>query len=93
MDERSKDFLLENIQLVLPVIPTLDVVMFPHMVVPLLVVDEQVTRGIEHALNTDKKVLLLATKPCKQEQNNPIGIEDLYQIGTVAMTNISFLSV
>lgn len=84
MDERSKDFLLENIPAIVPVIPTMDVVMFPHMVVPLLVVDEQVTRGIEHALNTDKKVLLLATKPSTQQQNNPIGIEDLYQIGTVA---------
>ena len=37
----------EQIPNELPVIPTMDVVVFPHMVVPLLVMDEQIINGIE----------------------------------------------
>ena len=47
---------------VLPVIPTMDVVVFPHMVVPLLVLDEQIINGIEQALEGSKKILVLTTK-------------------------------
>jgi ATP-dependent Lon protease len=67
----------------LPVIPTMDVVVFPHMVVPLLVIDEQIIHGIEEALKTSKKVLLLATKPQGHEES-PIEVEDLYEVGTVS---------
>ena len=46
----------------LPVIPTMDVVVFPQMIVPLLVLDERIIKGINHALDTSKLVMLLATK-------------------------------
>ncbi len=67
----------------LAVIPTMDVVVFPHMVVPLLVLDEQIIKGIENALEGSKKVLLLATKEQPEGAVGPIGIEDLYNVGTV----------
>lgn len=84
MEDKSKMLLHEDIPSVLPVIPTMDVVMFPHMVVPLLVVDEQIVRGIEYALETHKNVLLLATKEQDNDFSGPIGIHDLYHTGTVA---------
>ena len=46
----------EEIPKILPVIPTIDVVVFPHMVVPLLILDEKIIKGIESALNGSKKI-------------------------------------
>ena len=47
----------------LPVIPTMDVVVFPHMIVPLLVLDERIIQGINQALEGETKtVLLLASR-------------------------------
>ena len=46
----------------LPVIPTMDVVVFPHMIVPLLVLDDRIINGINQSIDGSKKVLLLAAK-------------------------------
>lgn len=77
----------EAIQRELAVIPTVDVVVFPHMVVPLLVLDPKIINGIQHALeHTDKKILLIATKPqasMATEDSEPISIDDLYSMGTI----------
>lgn len=70
----------------LAVIPTVDVVVFPHMVVPLLVLDPKIIAGIQFALENEKKILMLATKPqdgAYEEDNEPISIDDLYELGTV----------
>jgi ATP-dependent Lon protease len=67
----------------LPVIPTMDVVVFPHMLVPLLVLDEKIIEGINKSLQESKLVLLLAAKKQKDSEE-AIGTKDLYQIGTVA---------
>lgn len=67
---------------ILPVIPTIDVVVFPHMVVPLLVVDEHIINGVRHAHKNKTQVLLLATKAQKSDQES-VGISDLYTLGTV----------
>jgi len=74
----------EKIPNKLPVIPTMDVVVFPHMIVPLLVLDEQIIKGIEETLEKSKKVLLLATRQQEDGYQGPIGIQDLHNIGTVA---------
>lgn len=66
-----------------PVIPTMDVVVFPHIIVPLLVLDERIIHGINVALNQSKKILLLAAR-VSVENNGAIGMQDLYSIGTVA---------
>jgi len=73
----------ENIPETLPVIPTMDVVVFPHMIVPLLVLDEKIIHGINESLQQSKLVLLLAAK--KQLDNQgAIGTNDLYDTGTIA---------
>src|SRR5579871_2560286 len=68
---------------ILPVIPTMDVVVFPHMLVPLLVLDEKIIQGINKSLQESKLVLLLAAHK-QQDKQGAIGTKDLYQIGTVA---------
>lgn len=73
----------EHIPEMLPVIPTMDVVVFPHMIVPLLVLDEKIIKGINQSLQEAKLVLLLAAK--KQIDNDEgIATKDLYSIGTIA---------
>lgn len=68
---------------ILAVVPTMDVVVFPHIIVPLLVLDERIINGINQALDQSKLVLLLAAKDSVQ-QHGAIGTEDLYRVGTVA---------
>lgn len=68
---------------ILAVIPTMDVVVFPNMIVPLLVVDEKIIRGVNQAIDTTKRVLLLAAKN-QVDQQDSIGTNDLYRVGTVA---------
>ncbi len=73
----------EHVPEMLPVIPTMDVVVFPHMIVPLLVLDEKIIKGINQSLQEAKLVLLLAAK--KQiDSNEGIVTKDLYTVGTVA---------
>jgi ATP-dependent Lon protease len=73
----------EAIPEVLPVIPTLDVVVFPHMIVPLMVLDEKIIKGINQALQETKHVLLLAAKKQIDSQDT-ISTHDLHMVGTVA---------
>ncbi len=73
---------LEVTPKMLPVIPTMDVVVFPQMIVPLLVVDEKIIKGIDLTIEESKLVLLLAAKDY-QEGNGTIGTNDLYRVGTV----------
>jgi len=73
----------ENIPEVLPVIPTMDVVVFPHMIVPLLVLDEKIIQGINESLQQSKLVLLLAAKK-QLDTQGAIGTGDLYTTGTIA---------
>ena len=71
---------------IMPIIPTMDVVVFPHMIVPLLVVDEKIIEGINLALNSSKLVMLLASKKIMsdEDEDDAIGTDDLYEIGTIA---------
>ncbi len=68
---------------VLPIIPTMDVVVFPHIIMPLLVLDEKIITGINQSLDQSKMVLLLAAKNTLDTEG-AIGMDDLYQVGTVA---------
>ncbi|KKR95550.1 MAG: Lon protease [candidate division TM6 bacterium GW2011_GWE2_41_16] len=73
--------------LTLPIVPTMDVVVFPRMIIPLLVVDEHIIDGIQRALEEKppREVLLVASKksfPPNEEQT--IGTDDLYTVGTIA---------
>lgn len=73
----------EQIPDILPVVPTMDVVVFPHTIVPLLVIDEKVINGIDDALQKSKMVFLVASKK-QPSQQEAIGTKDLYEIGTIA---------
>lgn len=68
----------------LAIIPTMDVVVFPTMVVPLLVLDEKIINGIDQALTDNKPLLVVATRPQNNNSlENDIGVEDLYTTGTI----------
>ncbi|KRA20156.1 MULTISPECIES: endopeptidase La [unclassified Lysobacter] len=65
----------------LPVLPLRDVVVFPHMVIPLFVGRDKSIRALDLAMESDKRILLVAQKSA--ETDDP-GAEDLYAIGTLA---------
>ncbi len=64
----------------LPVLPVRDIVMFPHMVVPVFVGREKSTAALEKAMAGDKKIMLVTQKD--PEESNP-ATDKLYQTGTV----------
>jgi len=66
---------------VLPVLPLRDVVVFPHMVIPLFVGREKSIHALEQAMEADKRIVLVAQRSA--ETDDP-GAEDLYPIGTLA---------
>jgi ATP-dependent Lon protease len=83
--KRERSSISETIPKTLPVIPTMDVVVFPHTIVPLLVLDEKIIKGINLALEQDNRmVLLLASKKQPSSLQGTIGTKDLYAFGTVA---------
>ncbi|MGY1459176.1 MULTISPECIES: endopeptidase La [unclassified Luteimonas] len=65
----------------LPVLPLRDVVVFPHMVIPLFVGRDKSIRALDLAMEGAKQVLLVAQKSA--ETDDP-GVEDLHPVGTVA---------
>ncbi len=71
----------ENTALQLPLIPLRDVVVYPHMVLPLFVGRERSIEALEHAMTGSKQVLLVAQREAGDD--NP-GVNDLYQVGTVS---------
>ena len=68
----------------IPIVPTMDVVVFPHMIVPLLVLDEKIIEGINQALDTENKTVLLVASKQGENKDNAISTSDLYTVGTVA---------
>jgi len=65
----------------LPLLPLRDVVVYPHLVIPLFVGREKSVKALELASEQDKQILLVAQKsPNKDEPD----AEDLYEVGTVA---------
>lgn len=84
METKSKKNAKGSVPESLPVIPTMDVVVFPHQIVPLLVVDERIIQGINEALEGDKLTLLLAARKQEDNYEGAIGTNDLYSVGTVA---------
>ncbi len=65
----------------IPVLPLRDVVVYPHMVIPLFVGREKSIRCLESAMDSNKQVLLVAQK---QADTDEPSIDDLFEIGTVA---------
>ncbi|WP_237060778.1 endopeptidase La [Microbulbifer sediminum] len=64
-----------------PLLPLRDVVVYPHMVIPLFVGREKSIDALEEAMRTDKQVLLVAQRQASEDDP---GAEDVYRVGTVA---------
>src|ERR1051326_1430320 len=64
----------------IPVLPLRDIIVFPHMVVPLYVGRKRSVLALEHAMANDKDLLLVAQK--RPKINDPAQ-EDIYEIGTL----------
>ena len=64
-----------------PVLPLRDIVVFPHMIVPLFVGREKSVRALEDVMKDDKKILLLAQKNAAQDDPTTA---DIYSVGTVS---------
>ncbi|QJR11669.1 Lon protease [Usitatibacter rugosus] len=66
---------------VLPLLPLRDVVVFPHMVIPLFVGRPKSIKALEAAMEEGKNVVLVAQKSAAKDEPSP---EDLYGVGTVS---------
>ena len=64
----------------LPLLPLRDIIVFPHMVVPLFVGRQKSIAALEQAMSSDKAVLLCAQK--KAKTNEP-GVDDIFATGTI----------
>src|ERR1700690_591734 len=65
----------------LPLLPLRDVVVFPHMVIPLFVGRPKSIKALESSMETGKNILLVAQKSAAQDEPSP---DDLYATGSVA---------
>src|SRR5690349_5570942 len=64
-----------------PLLPLRDVVVFPHMVIPLFVGRPKSIKAMEIAMEAGKSILLVAQKSAAKDEP---GHEDLYQIGCIS---------
>jgi ATP-dependent Lon protease len=64
-----------------PVLPLRDIVVFPHMIVPLFVGREKSIKALEEVMRDDKKIMLAAQKDAHDDDP---GQESIYSIGTIA---------
>lgn len=74
LDENSE-------QLILPLLPLRDVVVFPHMVIPLFVGRPKSIKALELAMESNKNILLVAQKIASKDDPEP---EDLYEVCSIA---------
>jgi ATP-dependent Lon protease len=65
---------------VVPLLPLRDIIVFPHMVVPLFVGREKSINALEEAMSHEKEILLAAQKKAKTNDPTP---EDIFAVGTV----------
>ena len=77
----SSTSLLPSETLELPLLPLRDVVVFPHMVIPLFVGRPKSIKALEAAMEVGKSILLVAQKSAAKDEPST---DDLYRIGCVA---------
>ena len=65
----------------LPLLPLRDVVVFPHMVIPLFVGRPKSIKALETAMEAGKSIVLVAQKSAATDEPSP---EDLYAVGSIA---------
>ena len=67
--------------LTLPLLPLRDVVVFPHMVIPLFVGRPKSIKALEAAMELDRRIVLVAQKTATKDDPSP---QDLFEVGCVA---------
>ncbi|MFD1694128.1 endopeptidase La [Roseibium aestuarii] len=77
-DIRSED---QGSSAVYPVLPLRDIVVFPHMIVPLFVGREKSIRALEEVMTTDKHILLATQKNAGDDDPSS---DDIHEVGTLA---------
>src|SRR5882672_2226130 len=65
----------------MPLLPLRDVVVFPHMVIPLFVGRPKSIKALETAMEAGKSIVLVAQKSAAKDDPGP---DDLYRIGSIA---------
>ena len=63
-----------------PVLPLRDIVVFPHMIVPLFVGREKSVRALEEVMKNDKQILLVTQRDAGKDDPGP---DDIFRVGTV----------
>ncbi len=81
MSSDTEETIVEQKNKQLPLLPLRDVVVFPHMVIPLFVGREKSILALEEATNGDKQVMLVAQKEASEDMPEP---EQIYDYGCVA---------
>jgi ATP-dependent Lon protease len=81
VEKRSKKTKKEGKLLELPLLPLRDIVVFPHMVVPLFVGREKSISAIENAMLRDKNIILATQRMPNIDEPQP---EDIFTVGTQA---------
>jgi len=66
---------------VIPVLPLRDVVVYPHMVIPLFVGRDKSIKALDAAMDANKQVLLVAQKSAETDEPT---VDDMHEVGTLA---------
>ena len=65
----------------LPLLPLRDVVVFPHMVIPLFVGRPKSIKALELAMESDRRIMLVAQKAAAKDEPS---VEDMFDVGSVS---------
>lgn len=76
-ENKQKNDVINNI----PVLTLRDVVVYPHMVIPLFVGREKSIRSLDEAMENNKQILLVAQKSAEVDEPGP---DDVFEVGTLA---------
>jgi len=80
---------IQQINILIPVLPLRDVVVYPNMVIPLFVGRERSVDALDAAMKDNKQILLVAQKEAEVDEPD---ISDLYEVGTLA-NNLQMLKL
>ncbi len=81
MEQQDKTSEVSQQLQAIPVLPLRDVVVYPHMVIPLFVGRDKSIHALEAAMAADKQILLVAQKSASEDDPEP---KDIYRIGTLS---------
>jgi ATP-dependent Lon protease len=68
-------------EMIFPALPLRDVVVYPHMVIPLFVGRDKSIKALDKAMDSNKQILLVAQKSAVDDEP---GVGDIYSVGTLS---------